>query len=115
MQDELAALAHDDTWVPVPRKNDMHVVGSKWVFKTKLKSDGFVDRLKARSVAKGFTRQEGMDYEETYSPVIKPTTIRIILSLDVIRGWPIHQLDVKNAFLHGQLCETVTWSNLREL
>lgn len=90
MQKELVAVAHNDTWALIPRKNDMNVVVSKWAFKTKVKSNGSVDRLKARLVAKGFTQQEGVDCEETYSSIIKPIAIRLILRLVIVRGWPIH-------------------------
>ncbi|KZV20191.1 cyanohydrin beta-glucosyltransferase-like [Dorcoceras hygrometricum] len=101
MLDELAALNHNQTWTLVPRAPHMHVVGSKWVFKTKLKADGTLDRLKARLVAKGYHQIDGIDYVETFSPVIKPGTIRLVLSLDMVQRWDIRQLDVKNAFLHG--------------
>ena len=83
----------------------MHVIGSKWVFKTKLKPDGSLDRLKACLVAKGYHQIDGVDYSETYSPVIKPGTIRMIISIALIRDWPLRQLDVKNAFLHGNISE----------
>jgi hypothetical protein len=107
MKDELAALHQQCTWDLVPRNNSMNVIGSRWVFKTKLKSDGSVERFKARLVAKGYNQLEGIDFTETFSPVVKPTTIQLVLSLAIIHGWPIRQLDVKNAFLHGHLKEVV--------
>jgi len=107
MQDEMDALYTNQTWELVPQTDHMNVIGCKWVFKTKLTADGKLDRLKARLVAKGFHQEEGIDFTETFSPVIKHATIRIILSVAVTKNWPIHQLDVKNAFLHGTLNETV--------
>lgn len=85
----------------------MHVIGSKWVLKPKLKPDGTLDRLKARSVAKGYHQIDDIDYIDTLSPVIKPGTIRVVLSLALVRKWDIRQLDVKNAFLHGVLTEVI--------
>ena len=80
---------------------------SKWVFKIKLKEDGTIDRYKARLVARGFSQIPGLDFGETFSPIIKHTTIKLILSLTVTLGWTMRQLNVKNAFLHGFLKEEV--------
>ncbi|GJU50218.1 ribonuclease H-like domain-containing protein [Tanacetum coccineum] len=77
------------------------------LFKHKFNADGSLSRYKARLVVNGRSQQQGIDCDETFSPVIKPATIRIVLSLAVTRDWPIHQLDMKNAFLYGQLSETV--------
>uniref|UniRef100_A0A2N9FA52 Uncharacterized protein n=1 Tax=Fagus sylvatica TaxID=28930 RepID=A0A2N9FA52_FAGSY len=107
MRDEILALQKNHTWVLVPRQSDMNIVGSRWVFKTKLKSDGSIERFKARLVAKGYNQLEGLDFHETFSPVVKSTTIRLVLSLATTKGWPLRQLDVKNAFLHGHLKEVV--------
>jgi hypothetical protein len=87
MQEELRALHSNDTWSLVPFAPSMNVVGSRWVYKIKRHADGCVDRYKARLVARGFTQQEGVDYLETFSPVIKPTTIRLVLTIVVTYGW----------------------------
>uniref|UniRef100_A0A2N9EXT0 Uncharacterized protein n=1 Tax=Fagus sylvatica TaxID=28930 RepID=A0A2N9EXT0_FAGSY len=107
MNDEMQALHQNHTWVLVPRQADMNIIGCRWIFKTKLHSDGSLDRLKARLVAKGYNQQEGVDYLDTFSPVIRPATIRIVLTLATVKGWSLRQLDVKNAFLHGHLDTTV--------
>lgn len=76
-------------------------------FVSKRKVDGSIERYKARFVAKGFHQQPGVDYCETYSPIIKPTTVRIVLSSVISSGWPIRQIDIQNAFLHRTLSEEV--------
>nr|GFA78302.1 retrovirus-related Pol polyprotein from transposon TNT 1-94 [Tanacetum cinerariifolium] len=95
------------TWTLVPCPRNANVVGSKWVFRTKYHADGTIDRHKARLVAQGFTQIPGFDFSHTFSPVVKATTVCIVLSLAVTNHWHLHQLDVKNAFLNGDLRETV--------
>lgn len=87
----------------MPRPLNTNVVRSMWLFSHKFNADGTLRRYKSRLVANGKSQQVGVDCEETFSPVIKPTTIRTVLHLAVSRNWPLHQLDVKNAFLHGTL------------
>ncbi|GKF87715.1 ribonuclease H-like domain-containing protein, partial [Tanacetum coccineum] len=91
----------------VPRPLDTNIVRCMWLFRHKYLADGTLSRYKARLVANGSTQLEGVDVDETFSLVVKPGTIRTVLSLDASRHWLIHQLDVKNAFLHGDLSKTV--------
>ena len=107
MQEEFDALLVNHTWDLVPRPSQANIVTGKWVFKHKYQADGSLERYKARWVLCGFTQRPGIDYDETFSPVVKPATVRTVLSLALSRSWPVHQLDVKIAFLHGTLSETV--------
>jgi hypothetical protein len=107
MADEYKALIDNNTWRLVPHLPDANVVTGKWIFRHKFHSDGTLARHKARGVVHGFTQRHGVDYDETFSSILKPATIQVVLSIAASRQWPIHQLDVKNAFLHGHLNETV--------
>jgi hypothetical protein len=107
MEDEYRALIDNGTWSLVPPPPDANIISGKWIFKNKFHSDGTLTRRKARWVVRGYSQRPGVDYDKTFSPVVKLATIRIILNLALSRGWPIHQLNVKNALLHGNLNETV--------
>ena len=107
MDSEHQALSRNKTWHLVPPPKGKNVIGCKWVYKIKRRADGTIDRYKARLVAKGFKQRYGIDYEDTFSPVVKATTIRLILSIAVSKGWSLRQLDVHNAFLHDILEEEV--------
>jgi hypothetical protein len=107
MNTEYTALMNNRTWHLVPAPRGKNIIGSKWVYKVKRRADGTVDRYKARLVAKGYKQRYGLDYEDTFSPVVKTATVRLILSVAVSKGWSLRQLDVQNAFLHGVLEEEV--------
>ena len=103
----LMPFKKNKTWHLVPPHQGSNVIDCKWVYKVKKKADGSIDRYKACLVAKGFKQRYGIDYEDTFSPVVKAATIRLVLSIAVSRGWSLKQLDVQNAFLHGFLEEDV--------
>ncbi|KAL4362743.1 hypothetical protein GQ457_04G027460 [Hibiscus cannabinus] len=107
MEDEILALETNHTWDLVSLPPGKKTIGCKWVFRTKLKADGTLDRYKARLVAKGYTQQSGVDFLSTFSPVAKITTIRVIIAIAAAQNWNLHQLDINNAFLHGFLQEEV--------
>ena len=107
MEAKFKALKKNQTWTLVPRPTGINIVGCKWIFKLKRNPDGTTDNHKARLVARGFTQQYGIDYKDTFGPVVKHATIRLVLSLAVSRGWHLRQIDVNNAFLHGFLDEEV--------
>jgi hypothetical protein len=110
MSKELEALEANHTWVLTSLPPGKQPIGCKWVYKLKFKSDGTIERYKARLVAKGYNQREGIDYSETFSPVAKLVTVRSFIALAAAQGWPITQLDVNNAFLHGDLDEEVFMS-----
>src|SRR5438128_12336883 len=86
---------------------DSKPMGCKWVYKKKLRADSTIEKYKARLVAKGYTQKEGEDFFDTYSPVARMTTIRVLLSLAISHGLLVHQMDVKTAFLNGDLDEEI--------
>lgn len=100
MQKEFDALLANNTWDIVKLPKGKKPISCIWVYKVKSRSDGTIERHKARLVAKGFTQKQGIDYHETFSPVVKFNIVRAIVSIAVKRGWKIHQFDVNNAFLH---------------
>ncbi|KAL0310454.1 UNVERIFIED_CONTAM: Retrovirus-related Pol polyprotein from transposon TNT 1-94 [Sesamum calycinum] len=104
MAEEMKSLKENKTWVLVPKPKTCSVV-CKWIFK--IKEEDASKRFKARLVAKGFTQKEGIDYTEIFSPVVKYTTVRIILALTAHFNWELKQMDVKTAFLHGDLEENI--------
>ena len=107
MSSELTALMKHGTWDLVPIPLSCNLVGCKWVFRVKRKPNGSVDRFKARLVATGYNQRPNLYYKVTSSPEVKPATIRTVLSIVVVNGWDLRQMDVNNAFLHGALSEIV--------
>jgi hypothetical protein len=107
MEDEYGALMSNETWELVTRPHGSNVVTGKWVFTHKLCADGSFDRYNAHWVLRGFTQHPGVDYDETFSPVVKSAIVHMVLATVVSRDRPVQQLDVKNAFLHDTLSETI--------
>jgi hypothetical protein len=107
MQSEFDALSRNKTWDLVPHPCDANLIRCMWIFKHKKNSDGSFERYKARLVGDGRSQVAGVDCDKTFSPVVKPATIRTLLTIALSKSCPIHQLDVQNAFLHGGLPETV--------
>lgn len=107
MCDEINAQIRNGTSELVPPDPSQNIVGCKWVFTIKYLPNGDIDRYKARLVAKGFHQQYGHDFTETFSPVIKSTTVRTVLHRAVTKGWPLRQIDVNIAFLQGTLDDEV--------
>ncbi|XP_042980159.1 uncharacterized mitochondrial protein AtMg00820-like [Carya illinoinensis] len=107
MHDELSALEENNTWTITSLPSNKTAIGCKYVYKVKLKLDGSLERHKARLVAKGYTQRDGFDFQETFSPVAKLTTVYVFLALASIHNWSLSQMDVHNAFLHGDLDEEI--------
>ena len=107
MDEELEQIEKNNTWELVPRPKDNNVIGTKWVFKNKLNENGEVIRNKARLVCKGYAQREGIDFEETFAPVARLEAIRIFLALSSFQNFKVFQMDVKSAFLNGDLEEEV--------
>lgn len=107
IKDEYDALMKNGTWSLVERTPDMNPISTKWIFRIKYKKDGTVERFKTRLVTRGFQQTAGVDFFDTFSPVIKPTTLRVMFSITITKQRSIQQVDINNAFLHGSLKETV--------
>ena len=107
MRDELDSMAKNEVWDLVDLPPGRRAIGNKWVFKVKRRADGSIDKFKARLVAKGYTQVEGVDYEETFSPVVRLASIRLLLALVAHLDLELFQMDVKTAFLNGNLEEEI--------
>jgi vacuolar-type H+-ATPase catalytic subunit A/Vma1 len=111
MDEEIKSLNENNTWilvdVPESERKSVHVIGCKWIYKKKLTSTGEVERYKARLVAKGYSQQHGVDYHDTFAPVMKYKSMRIMLFIANRLGYELEQLDVVTAFLNGKLKEVV--------
>ena len=107
MRDEMDSMARNKVWELVSLPPRRKSIGNKWVFKIKRRADGSIDKLKARLVVKGFTQIEGVDYEETFSPVVRIASIRLLLALVAHLDLELFQMDVKTAFLNGNLEEEI--------
>lgn len=107
MQEELNQFERNQVWELVPRPNDKHIIGTKWVFKNKLDENGIIVRNKARLVAQGYNQEEGIDFDETFAPVARLEAIRLLLAYACSLNFQLYQMDVKSAFLNGYIHEEV--------
>lgn len=107
MSEEYKSILNNDVWEIVPRPKGKSVVSSKWLFKIKHAADGSIEKHKARFVAWGFSQKEGIDYDETFAPIARYTSVRTLLAIAAAKGWKVNQMDVKTSFLNGEIEEEV--------
>jgi hypothetical protein len=107
MMEEYQSIMKNDVWDIVPRPEGKSVVTSKWIYKIKHTTDRSIEKHKEIFVARGFSQVEGIDYEETFSPIARYTSIQMIISLATSMGWRLHQMDVKTTFLNGEIEEDI--------
>ena len=107
MEEEIESMKTNQEWELVDPPKGRKLIGHKWILKIKRNVDGTIEIYKARLVAMGYTQHEGIDYEETFSPVVKFTSIRLILAIIASMDLQLHQMDVKTAFLNGELDEEI--------
>jgi hypothetical protein len=107
MTEEYHSIMKNDVWDIVPKPKGKSVVTSKWIYKIKHATDGSVKKYKVRFVARGFSQVEGIDYEETFSPIARYNSICTIIELAASMGWRLHHMDVKTTFLNGDIEEEV--------
>ena len=107
MEEEISSIEKNQTWEIATLPEKHKAIGVKWIFKAKKNARGEIEKYKARLVAKGYSQRAGIDYDEVFAPVARLESIRLIISMAAQNGWPIHQMDVKSAFLNGLLEEEV--------
>ncbi|XP_074372642.1 putative mitochondrial protein AtMg00820 [Apium graveolens] len=116
IKNEVNSIMQNHTWELVDFPTGYKPLGSKWVFKEKLKTDGTIDKYKTRLVIKGYKQQKGLDYFDTYSPVTRIISIRMIFAINAMRSVTVHHMDVKIAFLNGDIyMRKSIWNNLKGL
>ena len=101
--EELRSIHKHQTWTLVPKPADKKIIAVKWIYRTKYNADGTVNKLKARLVAKGFIQQARVNYGDTFAPLARLDTIKLLLAVATQQNWLVHHLDVKSAFLNGEL------------
>lgn len=106
-KDEIQSIEKNEVWTLVDLPIGAKPIGLRWIFKIKRNSDGSINKCKVRLVAKGYVQQQGIDFDEVFAPVARLETIRLLIGIEATNGWEVHHLDVKTAFLHGELKEIV--------